>query len=110
MSGSWILEGLRYYSSVNCKPDNGCELQTLCDGQSGAMLRIEMVKTAKAMYRKEIMERRRLHNMVLELRGNIRVFCRVRPLEDPATLPIVQFPHADQLMLVNPETYSPSSD
>ena len=25
-------------------------------------------------------ERRRLHNMVLELKGNIRVFCRMRPL------------------------------
>ncbi|NXJ16780.1 CTK2 protein, partial [Odontophorus gujanensis] len=26
------------------------------------------------------MERRRLHNAVQELKGNIRVFCRVRPL------------------------------
>ncbi|NXK54849.1 KIFC1 protein, partial [Chauna torquata] len=26
------------------------------------------------------MERRRLHNLVQELKGNIRVFCRVRPL------------------------------
>ncbi|XP_074872532.1 kinesin-like protein KIFC1 isoform X2 [Carettochelys insculpta] len=28
------------------------------------------------------MERRRLHNLVQELKGNIRVFCRVRPLLD----------------------------
>uniref|UniRef100_A0A1A8KNB0 Kinesin family member C1 n=2 Tax=Nothobranchius TaxID=28779 RepID=A0A1A8KNB0_NOTKU len=28
------------------------------------------------------MERRRLHNMIQELKGNIRVFCRVRPLVD----------------------------
>jgi kinesin family protein C1 len=30
-------------------------------------------------YRKEAGERKRLHNLVLELKGNIRVFCRVRP-------------------------------
>ncbi|XP_037548765.1 kinesin-like protein KIFC1 [Nematolebias whitei] len=28
------------------------------------------------------MERRRLHNIIQELKGNIRVFCRVRPLVD----------------------------
>ena len=28
----------------------------------------------------EEVERRKLHNMVQELKGNIRVFCRVRPL------------------------------
>lgn len=30
-------------------------------------------------YKKELMERRRLHNLVQELRGNIRVYCRARP-------------------------------
>mmetsp|Transcript_4750 Transcript_4750/g.10885 ORF Transcript_4750/g.10885 Transcript_4750/m.10885 type:complete len:798 (+) Transcript_4750:195-2588(+) len=30
-------------------------------------------------YKKEVLERKRLHNLVLELKGNIRVFCRVRP-------------------------------
>jgi len=28
----------------------------------------------------EVTERKRLHNLVLELKGNIRVFCRVRPM------------------------------
>mmetsp|Transcript_7707 Transcript_7707/g.12254 ORF Transcript_7707/g.12254 Transcript_7707/m.12254 type:complete len:485 (+) Transcript_7707:596-2050(+) len=30
-------------------------------------------------YKAEVAERKRLHNLVLELKGNIRVFCRVRP-------------------------------
>jgi hypothetical protein len=35
---------------------------------------------AKAKLKKEVVERRRLHNLVQELKGNIRVFCRVRPM------------------------------
>ena len=31
-------------------------------------------------YLRELSERKRLHNLVQELRGNIRVFCRVRPI------------------------------
>jgi hypothetical protein len=31
-------------------------------------------------YRKEMKERRRLFNIIQELKGNIRVYCRVRPL------------------------------
>ena len=30
-------------------------------------------------HREEVRERRRLHNQLVELRGNIRVMCRVRP-------------------------------
>lgn len=32
------------------------------------------------LYQRESAERRRLFNLVQELRGNIRVFCRVRPV------------------------------
>ena len=51
----------------------------------------ELVDT-RAKHRKEMQERKRLHNQLLELRGNIRVFCRVRPLnsrekESCVTLP-----------------------
>ena len=31
-------------------------------------------------YNKEIQLRKKLHNELVELKGNIRVFCRVRPL------------------------------
>jgi kinesin family protein C2/C3 len=48
-------------------------------------LKKALSKTEKAnagwaeKYKKEVAERKRLHNLVLELKGNIRVFCRVRP-------------------------------
>ncbi|XP_074385925.1 kinesin-like protein KIFC1 [Zonotrichia albicollis] len=56
------------------------------------------------------MERRRLHNDIQELRGNIRVFCRVRPLlpeerERQRGLPHLHFPPQDPrgLVLTRPD-------
>ncbi|XP_021269145.1 carboxy-terminal kinesin 2-like [Numida meleagris] len=51
------------------------------------------------------MERRRLHNLVQELKGNIRVFCRVRPLlaaeeEKQKGMEHLQFPPHDNKTLV----------
>ena len=40
------------------------------------------VADSEAKYTKEYNERRRLHNEVMELKGNIRVFCRIRPGAD----------------------------
>ena len=37
-------------------------------------------------YRREFEERRRLFNLVQELRGNIRVFCRARPPSQVRTM------------------------
>ncbi|EGB03936.1 hypothetical protein AURANDRAFT_1243, partial [Aureococcus anophagefferens] len=39
----------------------------------------ELAETTRK-YKRELGERKRLHNLVQELRGNIRVFCRVRPV------------------------------
>ncbi|XP_047460259.1 kinesin-like protein KIFC1 [Mugil cephalus] len=41
------------------------------------------------------MERRRLHNTIQELKGNIRVFCRVRPLPSGGVSGHIQLPSAD---------------
>jgi kinesin family protein C2/C3 len=56
-------------------------------------------------YRKEVVERKRLFNLVQELRGNIRVFVRVRPvssreLRDGASI-VVTFPGENEIALVN---------
>lgn len=33
------------------------------------------------LYAQELQTRRKLHNRLMELQGNIRVFCRVRPIQ-----------------------------
>ena len=35
------------YVSMDCKPDNGCEIQNSCCGRSTIMMRLKLVKTAE---------------------------------------------------------------
>ena len=46
LGGSWINGGLPHFVAMDRKPDNGCEIQNSCDGRSGIMLRVKLVKTA----------------------------------------------------------------
>lgn len=46
---------------------------------SGAIMSLN---DAISKYRRECKERKRLYNLLQELRGNIRVYCRVRPLSE----------------------------
>lgn len=55
-------------------------------------------KECEEKLRKEEMLRRKLHNQVQELKGNIRVFCRVRPTngtEEAEEIAKITFPESD---------------
>lgn len=52
----------------------------------------EVVQDYRQRFLAESGERRKLHNLVQELRGNIRVYCRVRPLLNRERGPSVTFP------------------
>ena len=57
-------------------------------------------------YRKEQLARKQLFNQIQELKGNIRVYCRVRPLsnrEHDSQLNAITYPDANQLSILNAE-------
>jgi hypothetical protein len=46
MGGFWINMGLPAYITMDRKPENSCEIQDACDGETRVMLRLKLVKTA----------------------------------------------------------------
>eukprot|EP00977_Amphora_coffeiformis_P022944 scaffold11978_cov153-Amphora_coffeaeformis.AAC.1 len=48
IGGDWINEGLPMYVDIDRKPEAGCEIQNVCDGKSGIMLRMMLVKSSKS--------------------------------------------------------------
>ena len=42
--GYWINEGLPCYMAIDCKPENGCDIQNLTCGENGVMLQLKLVK------------------------------------------------------------------
>jgi Transposase IS4 len=42
--GDWINGGLPHYVIIDRKPENGCEIQTACCGESGIMMSLLVVK------------------------------------------------------------------
>ena len=49
----------------------------------------ERLSTILSTYQEEMKERKRLYNLVQELRGNIRVFCRIRPVAPVAAAALI---------------------
>jgi Transposase IS4 len=45
LGGNWINMGLPHYVAMDRKPEHGCEIQNSCDGMSGIMLRLRLVKS-----------------------------------------------------------------
>jgi Transposase IS4 len=46
LGGHWINMGLPMYVAIDRKPDNGCEIQNCCDGLTGIMMQLKLVKSA----------------------------------------------------------------
>lgn len=62
-------------------------------------------KEWKEKYNIECEKRRKLHNLVQELKGNIRVYCRVRPMtqKESEAGSCISCPSPDEIMIVNPD-------
>lgn len=43
LGGKWIQKGLPHYVSIDRKPESGCEVQNVCCGTSGIMLKLHLV-------------------------------------------------------------------
>ena len=74
------------------------------------------VETFKALYHQESTSRKRIHNRMVELQGNIRVFCRVRPVVEQEKSAgnnmadsVVQFPGDERIRVCTPTYYQGSS-
>jgi Transposase IS4 len=48
LGGNWINMGLPHYVAMDRKPEHGCEIQNACDGISGIMMRLKLVKSQSA--------------------------------------------------------------
>lgn len=46
IGGAWIDMGLPHYVSIDRKPEDGCEVQTIACGTTGIIWRLEVVSTA----------------------------------------------------------------
>jgi len=77
--------------------DNQAQSQAFVDLNQKMQDAIDAAEEAKEKLRTEETLRRKLHNQVQELKGNIRVFCRVRPAleEDADDRARITFPDSD---------------
>lgn len=74
--------------------DNEAQSQAFADLRTQMLQAQQMADLANEKLRAEETLRRKLHNQVQELKGNIRVFCRVRPVigDDDKKPAVIDFP------------------
>lgn len=53
VGGDWINEGLPMHVAIDRKPENGCEMQSMCCGESGIMCCLKLAKSAAARQQEE---------------------------------------------------------
>jgi Transposase IS4 len=47
--GNWINEGIPHFVSMDWKPEDGCKIWSACDGRSGVMITLKLVKGKKKL-------------------------------------------------------------
>ncbi|GMJ02366.1 hypothetical protein like AT3G10310 [Hibiscus trionum] len=62
---------------------------------------VEQMSTAAVQYHKVAEENRKLYNMVQDLKGNIRVFCRIRPAFCAGTRNVIDFIGEDGSLVIS---------
>ncbi|KAK9714865.1 hypothetical protein RND81_06G126100 [Saponaria officinalis] len=77
------------------------ETRTVFDGQKQEIIQLKnRLAEAEIQIKEKELLRRKLHNTILELKGNIRVFCRVRPMlpEDGCSTEasVISFPSSNE--------------
>ncbi|KAF3311415.1 kinesin-like nuclear fusion protein [Orbilia oligospora] len=98
------VNSLNMESSARALRDKICSLESMISDRDSSIrakdgdvsqMRKDL-ETAMTKLRTEETLRRKLHNQVLELKGNIRVFCRVRPTLEAESEPAkIDFPGQD---------------
>jgi kinesin family member C1 len=92
--------------------DNQAQSQSFADLHKRMQEAVEAAEVANEKLRAEESLRRKLHNQVQELKGNIRVFCRVRPMleAEPEQAAQIAYPDAGEeskeVTVQGPETKS----
>lgn len=83
----------------NCKLETEIKNYRSVTDEKLAKLETELNETRDQLYRANT-DRKELHNAVMDLRGNIRVFCRVRPpLQNEANRQICTWNYQDETSL-----------
>ncbi|GAB5360489.1 hypothetical protein AAMO2058_000632500 [Amorphochlora amoebiformis] len=104
-----LKASIRQFSSTveSCSPSIAKAIETKQKEMAGS--RTEMMKN----YKKEVKLRRKYFNELQELKGNIRVYCRVRPLiyRDKGSPVCVTFPNdkEEMALTINPSDSNASS-
>eukprot|EP00026_Physarum_polycephalum_P003420 Phypoly_transcript_03431.p1 GENE.Phypoly_transcript_03431~~Phypoly_transcript_03431.p1 ORF type:complete len:769 (+),score=259.97 Phypoly_transcript_03431:195-2309(+) len=84
-------------------------VQLLAKTISKATVKLDKTSSeAIKKYKKEVVKNRKLYNEIQELKGNIRVYCRVRPLSNDELARnddnVVSFPEENVMLVNNPQT------
>ena len=84
------------------KDEIACQSDFILELQNSVESHQKTIENIERKLREEETTRRKLHNAVQELKGNIRVFCRVRPsLPSEANVPLtkMEFENDTNVML-----------